>query len=490
MHFRPQGAHAHAQRHPASGACFGAAPSSSLSGEGAAERRLGRVPPARVARSPLRKAHRCTDLDIPSRPVSRPAPAMADSQPCSPATPPSSCVHIDALPDDVLVLVFQAYRDDSGIFLLGRVCRRWKALVAGNLSQLLRRLAFPPSCAPRGVDMREALSRAGDGLRSLELPLYLVEEAPSPRGHRARAAPSFTEELLAVVASRCRELRRLTALKLTIKLADETIRGAPVLESIAKWAPGLTELEIRGYRSSQVDDAAFEPLAGRLRSLSALALSYLSVGDASLTRVLGANPGLTSLSLTSLAHVTARAIEALPGLLPRLRSLTLRDVGGGTAVDGLALMRVWRGCTELVQLSVDGVRSSWTHLLPGELVNLETVTVSFCQGFTDAWLLSAAWNCPRLRHITVMHCTQITDRGAADAVSSCPSLEYLAFDYCPQVGPVLIEACLDAASSRTARLRVVRIWNCAEIVERCGRLLRQLEDAGVTVVVSSSGLRF
>eukprot|EP00897_Mesotaenium_endlicherianum_P010196 jgi/Mesen1/9204/ME000591S08525 len=289
-----------------------------------------------------------------------------------------------------------------------------------------------------------------------------------------RNEPGVERELIAAIAANP-GLRRFSAKwygvsahTLVALASGGEGRRRPGGGAAARGQPCLEELEVQ---SDRVGDAAMDCLA-TCHSLRALSLQCRKVTDGGFTAVATGCRHLALLSLAWQDNVGDRALQALAGGLPELRTLNLHQCNGVTSL-GIAALGL---CSRLEDLSLMHTRVDDAALLTvlARCRRLRRLNLSQCGGLTD---LRGIATCRRLETLELSACPAVCDAGLDKIAAGCSELRELNIDS-TRVTDVSLQSL-----SQASRLRSLTLTKCRDVsgaaIARLARSLGWLREIAI-----------
>lgn len=277
--------------------------------------------------------------------------------------------------------------------------------------------------------------------------------------------------------SRCLEGKKATDVRLAAISVGTGSRG------------GLGKLVIRGSNSTRgVTDAGLKAIAHGCPSLRALSLWNIStIGDGGLIEIgkechllekldlcqcpaitdkallaIAKNcPGLTSLTIESCPNIGNDGLLAIGRSCPNLKSIAIKNCAGigdqgiiglfssagkvltkarleALNVTDVSLAVIGRYGNALTDLSLSSLqnvneRGFWVMGNCLGLSNLQSFSVTACQGVTDAGLEAVGKGSPKLKRVSLRKCAFVSDNGLVSFAKAAASLESLQLDECHRI---------------------------------------------------------
>ncbi|KAK2147791.1 hypothetical protein LSH36_535g01016 [Paralvinella palmiformis] len=323
-------------------------------------------------------------------------------------------LHINELPNSVLVGIFRFLSSDELRFAVQLVCRYWRAL---SHDRTLWRHCFSEQTLLNDGSFRSLLEKVGHCVEVLDLDNCF----------------GLTEKSLSYVADLCTDLCEIRWKQMPV-----TKTSAEALRRFVISRPELRRYDfsndICGYPE------VLELCTGNLDSLSAF--TSAARVDADIHEESG-----------SQSQIMAASILAIAKQNPGLRHLMTNYLGRGDW-----LYRVCACCTSLETLSIRGaVWTSTDSLLSAcdclvsltELCISETLVDDRCVG-------GVASRCPRLRRVDISACRNVTDTGIIALTEACPGIVELALNNSRYVSGNVTDLGLCSVASNLPHLR--RLW--------------------------------
>eukprot|EP00899_Mesostigma_viride_P021256 jgi/Mesvir1/29131/Mv18430-RA.1 len=304
-----------------------------------------------------------------------------------------------------------------------------------KLNQVLRR--GRPLASLRLVDARDITDMAfedlGDGCQGLTQLTLMSGYVPI---FGDPIWESVTDRTLASLAGSCRSLTH-------VEVDVESIAGTDAsLTTLALNSPGLRHFSVRRWA---VTDAGVKALALHCRLLTSLSMRLCcGVSAEGICELVSLLPELESLDLNGMAvgNDTMFALGAHCNKLVELdvgctvcNDITSRRGKLTGKINDRGLAAVLQGCLRLRVLTVDsrekitGDAFSTAEVRSG--LQLETLDISKCTGFTAKGIVALAAKCNRLRDLELCECPGVTDDSVKAVVLGCKDLQKLSIRDCP-----------------------------------------------------------
>ncbi|KAL1122910.1 hypothetical protein AAG570_003235 [Ranatra chinensis] len=342
------------------------------------------------------------------------------------------CCHIDRLPDDALLKVFQ-WLTSNELATCAQVCRRWEHLAWDPSLWRTLHLAGEGASADKAIRcvLRRLCGRAvvqriflTEGARMSDKGLQLVaRRCPDLTHLQLHACPNITNNALFELATRCTNLHHLD---LTGCVQISCISVTPGPEPPRRLL--LQYLDLTDC--SAVDDGGLRVI---VRNCPQLVYLYLrrctKITDAGIKFVPSFCSTLRELSVSDCCEVTDFGLYELAKLGATLRYLSVAKC---CRVSDAGLKVIARRCYKLRYLNARGceaVSDDAISVLARSCPRLRALDIGKCD-VSDAGLRALAESCPNLKKLSVRQCDLITDRGVQCVAYYCRGLQQLNIQDC------------------------------------------------------------
>lgn len=278
------------------------------------------------------------------------------------------------------------------------------------------------------------LSRCLEGKKATDIRLAAIAVGSGPRGglgklviRGSNSTRGVTNTGLKAVARGCPSLRVLS-------LWNLSIIGDDGLIEIANECHLLEKVDL--YQCPAITDKALLAIAKNCPGLTSLTLeSCPSIGNESLQAIGHCCPNLKSITIKNCARIGDQGIANLFSSAgnqltkARLEALSVSDVS--LAVIG----RYGSALTDLTLVSLQNVkeRGFWVMGSCKGLVNLQSFSVTACQGVTDAGLEAVGKGSPNLKRVCLRKCAFVSDNGLVSFAKAAASVESIQLDECHRI---------------------------------------------------------
>lgn len=249
--------------------------------------------------------------------------------------------------------------------------------------------------------------------------------------------------------------------KLVIRGSNST-RGVTNtgLRAVAHGCPSLRVLSL--WNLSTINDGGLIEIANECHLLEKLDLYQCpAVTDKALLAIAKNCPGLTSLTIESCPSIGNESLQAIGRYCPNLKSITIKNcarVGDqgianlfSSAGNQLTKVRLEALCVSDISLAVIGrygnalsdltlvslqnvkERGFWVMGNCKGLVNLQSFSVTACQGVTDAGLEAVGKGSPNLKRVCLRKCAFVSDNGLVSFAKAAASVESIQLDECHRI---------------------------------------------------------
>ena len=347
---------------------------------------------------------------------------------------------IDVLPDECL---FEIFRRLPGEERSASACvsKRWLMLLSNIRRDELCSEKASPSLKSEDDTKDEDLDIEGDGYlsRSLEgkkatdVRLAAIAVGTASRGglgklsiRGSNSGRGVTNLGLKAIARGCPSLRVLSLWNTSV--------GDEGLCEIADGCHLLEKLDL--VQCPAISDKALIAIAKSCPNLAELTIESCSnIGNASLQAVGQSCPNLKCVSIENcplvgdqgIASLVSSASYALTKL--KLQALNITDVS--LAVIG----HYGKAITDLVLTSLPmvGERGFWVMGNGQGLQKVKSLTITSCQGVTNAGLEAVSKGCPNLKQFCLRKCAFVSDNGLVSFAKAAVSLESLQLEECHRI---------------------------------------------------------
>ncbi|KAL5559797.1 hypothetical protein UlMin_036008 [Ulmus minor] len=347
-------------------------------------------------------------------------------------------ISIDVLPDECLFEIFRRLPGGEERSACACVSKHWLMLLSNIRRDELSLKSEEDITKKNGEDQEIEsdgyLTRSLEGKKATDIRLAAMAVGTSSRGglgklviRGSNSTRGVTDLGLKAIAHGCPSLRVLSLWNLT-SVGDEGLceiaEGCHNLEkldlcqcpaisnkallAIAKNCSKLTELTIESC--SNIGNEGLQAVAQRCPNLKIVSIKNCPlIGD----------QGIASL-LSSTSYVLAKV---------KLQQLNITDVS--LAVIG----HYGKAVTDLVLASLPGVteRGFWVMGNGQGLQKLKSLTITSCQGATDAGIEAVGKGCPNLKQFCLHKCALVSDNGLVSFAKSAGSLESFLLEECHRI---------------------------------------------------------
>ncbi|KAF5725830.1 hypothetical protein HS088_TW23G00560 [Tripterygium wilfordii] len=347
---------------------------------------------------------------------------------------------IEVLPDECLFEIFRRLPGGKERIFCASVSKKWLMLLSS-----IRRTEL---CKIPVLEETDIVSCEED--EDIETDGYLTR---SLEGKKA------TDVRLAAIAVGARGHGGLG--KLFIR-GSNPIRGVSNigLSAIARGCPSLKVLSL--WNVPSVGDEGLFEIAQECCLLENLNLSHCpSISDKGLVAIAKKCPNLTVLNIESCSKIGDEGIQAAGKFCPRLQSISIKhcpritDLGVSNlfllaspvltkvklqalSITDLSLAAIGyygKAITNLILCNLQGVsQRGFLFLVVAQgLQTLVSLTITSCQGITDASLEAIGKGCTNLKQMCVRKCCFVSDKGLVAFAKAAGSLESLQLMECNRV---------------------------------------------------------
>lgn len=278
------------------------------------------------------------------------------------------------------------------------------------------------------------LSRCLEGKKATDVRLAAIAVGSGARGglgklviRGSNSTGGVTDTGLKAVAHGCPSLRVLSLWNLS------TIGDGGLIE-IANECHLLEKLDL--YQCPAITDKALMAIAKSCPGLASLTIeSCPSIGNESLQAIGRCCPNLKSITIKNCTRIGDQGIATLFSSAGnqltkvRLEALSVSDIS--LAVIG----RYGNALTDLTLVSLQNVkeRGFWVMGNCKGLVNLQSFSVTACQGVTDAGLEAVGKGSPNLKRVCLRKCAFVSDNGLVSFAKAAASVESIQLDECHRI---------------------------------------------------------
>ncbi|KAF5749613.1 putative grr1 plant [Tripterygium wilfordii] len=347
---------------------------------------------------------------------------------------------IEVLPDECLFEIFRRLPGGKERIFCASVSKKWLTLLSSIRRTELCKIPVPEDTDMVSFEEESDVENDGHLTRSLE-------------GKKA------TDVRLAAIAVGARGHGGLG--KLLIR-GSNPIRGVSNvgLSAIARGCPSLKVLSL--WNLPSVGDEGLFEIAQECRLLENLDLSHCpSVSDKGLVAIAEKCPNLTALNIESCSQIGDGGIQAVGKFCPRLQSISIKhcplvtDLGVSNLLSSASpvLMKVklqalsisdtslaaigyyGKAVTNLILCNLPRVSQRGFVFLgiAQGLQKLGSLTITSCQGITDASLEAIGKGCTNLKQMCLRKCCFVSDNGLVAFAKAAGSLEGLQLEECNRV---------------------------------------------------------
>lgn len=385
------------------------------------------------------------------------------------------------LPDELLMFNAFSFLDIKNLFLVSRVCKRWRFLATDKVLWHSIDLSTVASQINDDVLMRSISSRIFSSLMSFRLcnvedvssdALVHVSSQLGPQVTEVHLCnvPSLDDDVLTTIAARCSSLRAVSLLggcSLTDASVTKLVSSCRKLELLSlRNCSKLTLASLRDLPSSlrvlnlsgckRLSSSDVVTIVSKLPNLRKLSLHAIAVDDDAVSSIVKSCPRLRSVQMSSpnpymvtssWSRVTDKAMRALSDS----RSLTTLDLTGAHHISDSGVASLLAASAPVASSS--SLSLSALSLTPSSSSSPSSVTASSrslvvhtssarsfkrlslgaCIKLTDDTLstLSSSPLTHSLSSLALDNCALITDQGLLALASSVSSLSHLSIDETP-----------------------------------------------------------
>ncbi|KAL7159070.1 hypothetical protein ABFS83_01G004400 [Erythranthe nasuta] len=393
---------------------------------------------------------------------------------------------IEILPDECLFEVFRRLEGGQERSACASVSKRWLMLLSSICKDEICTTKEEPkieSDLPKADDSTKKAEEKGEFID-------LTEECQETDSHgylsRSLEGKKASDVRLAAISVGTASRGGLG--KLSIRGNSSTRRLTNLgLKAISRGCRSLKVLSL--WNLSSVGDEGLSEIAKGCRSLEKLDLSHCTaVTDKGLIAIAMNCPKLTSVTLESCANIGNESLKSLGRNCPNLKCVTLKNcpLVGDQGIAGLftsaghvlakanlqtlnisdvSLAVIGHYGTAMTDLVLGGLhnvneRGFWVMGKGQGLQNMKSLTITSCQGVSDAGLDAIGRGCPDLKVFRLRKCPLVSDNGVVSFVKAAASLESLHLDESHRITQCGIYGVLTNCGGK---LKVLDLANCLGI---------------------------
>ncbi|XP_019085135.1 PREDICTED: EIN3-binding F-box protein 1 isoform X1 [Camelina sativa] len=344
-------------------------------------------------------------------------------------------VSIDVLPDECLFEIFRRLPGPQERSACAFVSKHWLTLVSSIRQKELDVVSSNSNKSEDGDDDCEGcLSRSLDGKKATDVRLAAIAVGTAGRGGlgklsiRGSGSVSKVSDIgLRSIGRSCPSLGSLSLWNLS------TVTDNGLLE-IAEGCTQLEKLDLN--RCSTITDKGLVAIARSCPNLSELTLEACSrIGDEGLQAIARSCSKLKSVSIKNCPLVRDQGIASLLSnttfSLAKLKLQMLNVTDVSLAVVGHYGLSV----TDLVLSGLSHVseKGFWVMGNGVGLQKINSLTITACQGVTDAGLESVGKGCPNMKKAIISRSPLLSDNGLVSFAKASLSLESVQLEECHRV---------------------------------------------------------
>ncbi|KAK7327737.1 hypothetical protein VNO77_21827 [Canavalia gladiata] len=352
---------------------------------------------------------------------------------------------IEALPDECLFEIFRRLPSGKERSLCACVSKRWLMLMSSICKdEIYKSVKVSEGSASCDVEMTSMdedqcieddgyLTRCLEGKKATDVRLAAIAVGTSARGGLGKLSIRGSNSVLGVtnvglsaIAHGCPSLRSLS-------LWNVSSIGDAGLSKVAKGCHMLEKLDI--CQASSITNKSLITIAKGCPNLTTLNVeSCPKIGNEGLQAIARSCPKLQCISIKDCPLVGDHGVSSLLSSAANLSRVKLQDLNI-TDFSLAVIGHYGKAITNLVLCGLQNVseRGFWVMGVAQGLQKLISLTVSSCQGVTDASIEAMGKGCINLKHMFLRRCCFVSDNGLVAFGKAARSLESLQLEECNSI---------------------------------------------------------